>query len=284
MDYTSRKSRVRSLFSISRLLTSALPIIVLYILNKTQGILFRVKNKIMNKREFLKNGILMSAGAVIAPSIFSNKIYASNIPSSTSVIEFKQVALPYAFNALEPNIDALTMEIHYTKHHAAYTKKFNDSVIEEKLGGKSAEEIFANIDKYSISIRNNGGGYFNHNFFWLTLSPVGGGEPGGELMKGIEKNFGNFSAFRESFTKAASTLFGSGWVWLIKQDGILKIVSTPNQDNPLMNISKEKGSPLMCIDVWEHAYYLKYQNKRADYITAFWNLVDWNYVSANLLK
>jgi Fe-Mn family superoxide dismutase len=240
----------------------------------------------MNKRQFLKTGLLMSAGAAIAPSILRNKVYASDVSSSPSSLsgEFVQVTLPYAFNALEPNIDAQTMEIHYSKHHAAYTKKFNDSVKEEKLEGLSAGEIFAGVDKYSASIRNNGGGYYNHNFFWLTLSPNGGGEPAGELLKEIEKNFGSFAGFKEAFTKAATTVFGSGWAWLIKQDGALKIISTPNQDNPLMNIAKEKGIPLMCIDVWEHAYYLKYQNKRADYIAAFWNLVDWNFVSRNLVK
>lgn len=232
----------------------------------------------------------MGAGALVAPSIFKNNVYASSTSTSTSATslfstgEFLQVTLPYAFNALEPDIDALTMEIHYGKHHAAYTKKFNDSVKEEKLEGKSAEEIFANVDKYSASIRNNGGGYYNHNFFWLTLNPNGGGEPTGKLLKEIEKNFGSFAAFKEAFSKAATTVFGSGWAWLIKQDGVLKIISTPNQDNPLMNIGKEKGSPLMCIDVWEHAYYLKYQNKRVDYIAAFWNLVDWNFVSGNLMK
>jgi Fe-Mn family superoxide dismutase len=243
----------------------------------------------MNKREFLKTGLLMGAGALVIPSIFKNKVYASEgtaaVPFPSFLVgEFNQVTLPYAFNALEPDIDAQTMEIHYTKHHAAYTKKFNDSVKDEKLEGMSIEQIFWGVDKYSGSIRNNGGGFYNHNFFWLTLSPNGGGEPKGDLLKEIEKNFGSFAAFKDAFSKAATTVFGSGWAWLIKQDGALKIVSTPNQDNPLMNISREKGSPLMCLDVWEHAYYLKYQNKRADYIAAFWNLVDWNYVSGNLKK
>ncbi len=228
----------------------------------------------------------MGAGAVIAPSIFaeSNRPSSHQTPNSYEPIPFPQPPLPYAFNALEPHIDAQTMEIHYGKHHAAYTKNFNQLAKDEGIDGKTVEQIFTEIDKYSAGVRNNGGGYYNHNFFWLTLSPKGGGEPTGELLKEIEKSFGSFSAFKETFSKAATSVFGSGWAWLIKQDGALKIVSTPNQDNPLMNISKEKGSPLMCIDVWEHAYYLKYQNKRADYIAAFWNLVDWNFVSANLLK
>jgi Fe-Mn family superoxide dismutase len=244
----------------------------------------------MNKRQFLKTGLLMGAGAAIAPSILRNQIYASDThaakASATTFLtgDFLQFPLPYAFNALEPNIDGQTMEIHYTKHHAAYTKKFNDAVKDENLAGKTVEEIFANTDKYSTAIRNNGGGYYNHNFFWQTLSPSGGGEPTGDLLSAIEKNFGSFTAFKEAFSKAATGVFGSGWAWLIKQDGALKIISTPNQDNPLMNISKEKGSPLMCLDVWEHAYYLKYQNKRADYIGAFWNVVDWGFVSGNLVK
>jgi len=242
----------------------------------------------MNKREFLRTGLLMGAGAMIAPSLMKNSVFASDSsalnPSEALTGEFLQVTLPYPFNALEPNIDAQTMEIHYGKHHAAYTKKFNDAVKEEKIEGVSIEEIFSGVDKYSAAIRNNGGGYYNHNFFWLTMSPNGGGEPSGALLNAIIKDFGSFAAFKESYTKASTTVFGSGWTWLIKQDGKLKIVTSPNQDNPLMNISKERGTPLMCLDVWEHAYYLKYQNKRADYITAFWNLVDWNFVSGNFLK
>jgi len=239
----------------------------------------------MNKREFLQKGMLLSAGALVAPSIFKNNLYSNDSVNSGSAqsSEFSQIPLPYAFSALEPHIDAQTMEIHYTKHHAAYTKKFNDSIKEEKLEGQSIETIFSNIDKYSASIRNNGGGFYNHNFFWQNLSPKGD-EPKTELLDAIIKDFGSFDAFKEAYGKAATSVFGSGWAWLIKQEGKLKIVSSPNQDNPLMNISKEKGAPLMCIDVWEHAYYLKYQNKRADYISAYWNIVDWNFVSNNFLK
>ncbi len=240
----------------------------------------------MNKRQFLKTTMLMGAGVMVAPSVLRNRAIASDINKISPVAngEFVQVSLPYAFKALEPHIDAQTMEIHYGKHHAAYTKNFNQIVKDEKIEGKSIEDIFGNMDKYPAGMRNNGGGFYNHNFFWLTLSPSGGGEPSGALLKEIEKNFGSFTAFKDEFTKAASSVFGSGWAWLIKQEGALKIVTSPNQDNPLMNVSKEQGSPLMCIDVWEHAYYLKYQNKRADYITAFWNLVDWKFVSSNLHK
>jgi superoxide dismutase, Fe-Mn family len=255
-------------------------------MNKSNKNLFNAKHQIMNKREFLKTGLLMGAAATVVPSIFKNNVYGSSGSKSTlkSGSEFIQYPLPFAFSALEPNIDTQTMEIHYTKHHAAYTKKFNDAVKDEKLEGLTTEEIFAGVEKYSAAIRNNGGGYYNHNFFWQTLSPSGGAEPAGELLKEIEKNFGGFAAFKESFTKAATSVFGSGWAWLVKQEGSLKIISTPNQDNPLMSISKEKGTPLMCLDVWEHAYYLKYQNKRADYISAFWNVVNWNFVSGNLLR
>lgn len=236
----------------------------------------------MNKREFIKKGIILGAGAFAVPSFLSPKSFAgtSSLPSVDG--EFLQAALPYSFNALEPHIDALTMEIHYVKHHAAYTKKFNDSVREEKLEGMTLEQIFSQVDKYSASIRNNGGGYYNHNVFWHCLSPEGGGEPTGKLLNEIEKTFGNTTAFREAFTKASSSVFGSGWTWLIQQESGLKIVSSANQDNPLMNISPEKGQPLMCLDVWEHAYYLKYQNRRAEYISAFWNLVNWNFVASNL--
>lgn len=240
----------------------------------------------MNKRNFLKTSLIMGAGAFIAPSLLKNKAMASVLPfgPSSPAGEFTQVTLPYSFDALEPHIDAQTMEIHYSKHHAAYTKNFNQFIKDQNLTGLTIEEIFAGIEKYPAGIRNNGGGYYNHNFFWLTLSPNGGGEPTGALLTEIEKNFESFTAFKDAFSKAASSVFGSGWVWLIHQNDKLKIVTTPNQDNTLMSISGEKGRPLMCLDVWEHAYYLKYQNKRADYISAFWNLVNWEFVSENLKK
>jgi superoxide dismutase, Fe-Mn family len=239
---------------------------------------------IMNKREFLKTGLLMGAGAIVAPAVVRNNIFAAGMPEVAPAQngEFTQLVLPYAYTALEPNIDAQTMEIHYSKHHAAYTKKFNDAVKEEKLTGMSAEDIFANVDKYSPAIRNNGGGYYNHNMFWMSLSPNGGGEPTGEMAKAITSDFGTYAAFRDAFTKAATGVFGSGWTWLIKQDGKLKIVTSPNQDNPLMNIAKDKGTPILCLDVWEHAYYLKYQNKRPDYINSFWNVVNWEFAASNL--
>lgn len=196
---------------------------------------------------------------------------------------FELPKLDYAYNALEPNIDALTMEIHHTKHHAAYTNNLNAALEGTPDAGKSIEELLAGISKLSVAIRNNGGGYYNHNLFWKVIGPNGGGKPSGDLLAAIEKNFGSFDAFKEEFAKAAATRFGSGWAWLVKQaDGKLVITSTPNQDNPLMDIADVKGTPILALDVWEHAYYLKYQNRRPDYISAFWNVVNWNEVAARL--
>ncbi len=189
---------------------------------------------------------------------------------------FTQAPLPYAYNALEPYIDAMTMEIHYSRHHAAYTKNFNDALQSLTVQVPSnIEEIFKNISKYPVAVRNNGGGYYNHSLFWEFMSPNGGGEPTGKLADAIRRDFGSFSAFKDQFSQAAATRFGSGWAWLISNNGKLSISSTPNQDNPLMDIAEQKGAPILCIDVWEHAYYLKYQNKRPDYIQAFWNVINW---------
>lgn len=240
----------------------------------------------MNKRDFLRKGLLLGTGAMVAPSILKSHVFAAKTDNTDQASSggFIQLPLPYAFNALEPHIDTQTMEVHYQKHHAAYSKKFNEAIKEENLIGHTMEEIFGKISNYPASIRNNGGGYYNHNFFWQVMSPTGGGEPTGELLQALENNFGGYSNFKESFSKSASSVFGSGWTWLIKQEGTLKIISTPNQDNPLMDVAKEKGIPLLCLDIWEHAYYLKYQNRRAEYITAFWNVVNWNFVSENFLK
>ena len=191
---------------------------------------------------------------------------------------FTQPALPYAYNALEPYIDAETMEIHYSRHHAAYTKGLNDALQSLTTPVPSnIEEIFKNISKYPVAVRNNAGGYYNHNLFWEFMSPNGGGEPTGKLAEAIKRDFGSFDSFKEQFAKAAATRFGSGWAWLISNNGKLSITSTPNQDNPLMDIAEQKGTPVLCIDVWEHAYYLKYQNKRPDYIQAFWNVINWKH-------
>lgn len=194
---------------------------------------------------------------------------------------FELPSLPYDYDALEPNIDKETMTIHHTKHHKGYTDKLNGALSDSDQG-KSIEEIIKNISSYSGAVRNNGGGYYNHSLFWQVMSPNGGGNPSGDLANAINSAFGSFDAFKEKFSDAAATRFGSGWAWLIvKGDGSLAVTSTPNQDNPLMDIAEEKGTPILGLDVWEHAYYLKYQNKRPDYISAFWNVVDWNKVAEN---
>lgn len=189
--------------------------------------------------------------------------------------------LPYANNALEPHFDALTMEIHHDRHHQAYVTNLNAAVAGTELEGKTIEELLAGISKAPAPVRNNGGGHWNHSFFWKTLSSNGGGEPTGDLGKAITEKFGSFAAFKDEFKKAATGRFGSGWAWLVvKEGGELAITSTPNQDNPLMDIAEVKGTPVIGLDVWEHAYYLKYQNKRPDYIDAYWNVVDWKAADA----
>lgn len=192
---------------------------------------------------------------------------------------FQLPDLPYAFDALEPHIDARTMEIHHDKHHAGYTNNLNAAIEGTELEGKSIEDILANISAHSGAVRNNGGGYYNHDLFWKVMGPNAGGTPTGDLGAAIDSAFGSFDAFKEAFAKAAATRFGSGWAWLIVQDGALKVTSTPNQDNPLMDVAEEKGTPILGLDVWEHAYYLNYQNRRPDYISHWFNVVNWDYVS-----
>ena len=195
---------------------------------------------------------------------------------------FELPKLDYDFSALEPHIDARTMEIHHTKHHAAYTSKLNDAISGGTLEGKSIEEILVNASALPAAIRNNGGGFYNHNLFWKVMGPNGGGNPEGDLAAAIEKDFGSLDNFKNEFSNAAATRFGSGWAWLVKTSNGLKVSSTPNQDNPLMDVSDVKGTPILGLDVWEHAYYLNYQNRRPDYISAFWNVVNWNEVSERL--
>ncbi|MBC7571308.1 MAG: superoxide dismutase [Spirosoma sp.] len=184
--------------------------------------------------------------------------------------------LPYASDSLEPNIDKQTMEIHHDKHHNAYVTNLNNAIAGTDLENKSIEELMASVSTAPIAVRNNGGGHYNHTLFWNTLSGNGGGEPTGDLAQAITDVFGSFDAFKEQFTKAATTRFGSGWAWLIATpEGKLAITSTPNQDNPMMDVAEAKGFPIIGLDVWEHAYYLKYQNKRPDYIAAYFNVVNW---------
>lgn len=195
---------------------------------------------------------------------------------------FELPNLPYAFDALEPHIDARTMEIHHDKHHAGYTNNLNAAIEGTELANASIEEILK-TGVGNPAVRNNGGGYYNHNLFWEVMSPNGGGQPSGELAQAIDEAFGSFESFKDQFSKAAATRFGSGWAWLIKKDGKLEVTSTPNQDNPLMPVAEVQGTPLLGLDVWEHAYYLNYQNRRPDYINAFFNVVNWGKV-AELFK
>ena len=189
--------------------------------------------------------------------------------------------LPYAYDALEPYIDAQTMEIHYSRHHQAYFNNLVKAVAGTELEGQPLEALFPKMSQLPVAVRNNGGGHWNHALFWKSLSPQGGGQPDGELLAAIEKAFGSFDEFKKQFDAAAVGRFGSGWAWLgVGADGKLFISSTPNQDNPLMDVAEKRGAPLLGLDVWEHAYYLKYQNKRADYIAAFWNVVNWPEVAA----
>ncbi len=192
---------------------------------------------------------------------------------------FELPKLDYAYNALEPYIDARTMEIHHTKHHAGYTDKLNDALKGTGLENQSIEQILSKVSSLPLAIRNNGGGYYNHNLFWKVMRPAGGGEPSGDLANAIKKVFGSFDSFKKKFSDASATRFGSGWAWLVKTGSGLKVTSTPNQDNPLMDISDTKGTPILALDVWEHAYYLHYQNRRPDYIAAFWNVINWDEVN-----
>ncbi|WP_108804684.1 superoxide dismutase [Aquimarina sp. Aq107] len=200
-------------------------------------------------------------------------------------MSFELPKLNYAFDALEPNIDARTMEIHHDKHHAGYTSKLNAAISGTDLDGKTIENILINLDMSNGAVRNNGGGFYNHSLFWEIMSPNGGGAPSGELADAINNAFGSFEAFKDAFSKAAATQFGSGWAWLcVLEGGKVEVCSTPNQDNPLMPGTGCGGTPILGLDVWEHAYYLNYQNRRPDYINAFFNVINWDEVSSRYAK
>ncbi|HPV88373.1 MAG TPA: superoxide dismutase [Bacteroidales bacterium] len=216
-------------------------------------------------------GLPYSLGAQTAPRIASQ--------------HFVFQPLPYAYDALEPYIDAMTMEIHYSRHHRAYYNNFIKAVEGTEMTTMPIEDIFANISKYPAAVRNNGGGYYNHTLFWENMTPSGADKPSGKLAKAIDKTFGSLAEMKTAFAAAGATRFGSGWAWLsLDAGGNLFISSTPNQDNPLMDVVERRGIPLLGIDVWEHAYYLKYQNKRADYIDAFWNVINWKEVEERYEK
>src|SRR6201990_2061780 len=197
---------------------------------------------------------------------------------------FTLPALPYAFDALEPHIDTTTMQIHHDKHHQADVDNLNKAIAGTPNEGKSLEELVAAAGSISPAVRNNGGGHWNHTFFWEILAPNAGGTPTGALADAINSAFGSFDAFKEKFNAAGAIRFGSGWAWLIVKDGKLEVTSTPNQDNPLMDVADVKGTPILGVDVWEHAYYLKYQNKRPDYLKAIWNVIDWSKVAKHYEK
>ncbi|MEN9697236.1 MAG: hypothetical protein RLZ56_657 [Bacteroidota bacterium] len=235
-----------------------------------------MSNSTQNRRQFLaKTG---KAGIALATMPLFSK---GSIPTTANEIHFQQQALPYGYNALEPYIDAMTMEIHYTKHAATYAKNLADACVAEKVdtASTSLTKVLNNISKYSIKLRNNAGGHYNHELFWQIMKPTPTTAPAGTLLNAINQNFGSFTDFQKAFSEAAKTRFGSGWAWLVyTKEGKLVVTSTPNQDNPLMDIAEVKGYPLIGLDVWEHAYYLKYQNKRPDYINNWWNLVNWELV------
>ena len=197
---------------------------------------------------------------------------------------FTLPALPYAHDALEPHIDALTMQIHHGKHHQAYVDNLNKAIAGTPNENKSLEELVKSAGSISPAVRNNGGGHWNHSFFWELLAPNAGGQPTGGLADAINDVFGSFDSFKEKFNAAGATRFGSGWAWLIIKDGTLQVTSTPNQDNPLMDVAEVKGTPILGVDVWEHAYYLKYQNRRPEYLTNIWNVINWNKVAENFSK
>ncbi|MEY4955029.1 MAG: hypothetical protein RI981_1114 [Bacteroidota bacterium] len=221
-----------------------------------------------------RNTFLQLMGAGVLLSSFRSRQVMENAP-------FTLPALPYAVDALEPHIDKLTMEIHHDRHHKAYVDNLNKAV---GASTKSLEELLATVSTQPVAVRNNGGGHWNHSFFWQLLAPATGKQPSADLLAQIQKDFGSLENLKAEFGKAATSRFGSGWAWLLVKDSKLVITSTPNQDNPLMDVSEVKGKPILALDVWEHAYYLKYQNKRADYINAFWNVVNWDFVSQQFNK
>lgn len=212
---------------------------------------------------------------VTSINIFANQSYLQFNKNQDGYILPK---LDYNYDSLEPYIDAKTMEIHHTKHHQAYINNLNQAIKGTDAEKLDLEEILRNVSKYPTTVRNNGGGHWNHTFFWKLLKINNGRLPSGKLLDQINKDFGSFDKFKDEFTKAALSRFGSGWAWLIISNGKLKVTSTPNQDNPLMDIAEEKGIPILGLDVWEHAYYLKYQNRRNEYVANFWNIINWEFV------
>ncbi len=239
----------------------------------------------MKRSEFINSITLLSAGILLNPlNVLSEEKLSINSRSEKLMTKYELPPLPYSFDALEPYIDAMTMEIHWSKHHGAYVNNLNNAIANTDMEKLSLDELLANASKYPVAVRNNGGGHYNHTLFWQIMTKNGGGEPKGELKVAIEKTFGSFDNFKAKLTEAALTRFGSGWAWLVFNQGNLLIGSTPNQDNPLMDVSELKGYPILGIDVWEHAYYLKYQNRRNEYVANWFNVINWDEVTARYVE
>lgn len=246
----------------------------------------------MDRKQFLSRSLKAGLGALVAGPALISAVGCNETPDARdedrasdtppSPLKLTQIALPYAYAALEPAIDAETMEIHYTKHHAAYVKNANEAIAEEGVQLADEAPLLGGIGVYSAKLRNNAGGVWNHNFFWESMSPATGNSLPGKVTDALSAAFGSVDSFKEAFTDAAMKRFGSGWAWLVEQNGKLAIGSTPNQDCPLMDVSDFKGRPLLALDVWEHAYYLHYQNKRNEYVANWWQVVDWNRLAERL--
>lgn len=239
------------------------------------------------KRKMLPGLFLIAAITLIGWQLPVNELNIFDNHKKENTMSHKHVLpeLPYAHDALEPYIDQQTMEIHHGKHHQGYVNNLNNAIEGTDLENMSLEDIFKNMSQHPTGVRNNGGGVWNHNIFWEVMAPNAGGKPSGDLLEDIEKTFDSFDNFQKEFSQAGTARFGSGWAWLIvKENGELAITSTPNQDNPLMDVADEQGMPILAVDVWEHAYYLKYQNRRADYLSNFWNVVNWDEVARRYAK
>ena len=234
----------------------------------------------MKRSKFLLSIAAIPITAGLSPISNSlNKFIIHNERSKKLMSKFELPPLPYAYDALEPYIDKLTMEIHHDKHHAAYVANFNKALEGTAAEDKTIEEIFKSVSKYPVAVKNNGGGVYNHSMFWTVMKKNGGGAPSGAVADAIKSSFGSFDDFKTAFNTAATTRFGSGWAWLIVNGGKLSVISTANQDNPLMDIAETKGTPILLLDVWEHSYYLKYQNRRPEYVANFWNVINWDEVN-----
>lgn len=228
---------------------------------------------LMKRSQFLQKTAGLLGASIVLPR------FSASAKSTIETAPFSLPALAYSFDALEPHIDKLTMEIHHDRHHKAYVDNLNKAITGTAAASLSLEAMMGQMSQLPIAVRNNGGGHWNHSFFWKLIGPANASKPSADLLAQIQKDLGGLDNFKAEFAKAATGRFGSGWAWLIWKDGKLVISSTPNQDNPLMDVAEVKGTPILALDVWEHAYYLKYQNKRADYISAFWNVVNWDFVS-----